>query len=91
MFNRKVFDIIHLLDINKVRLMWWIKAIWRKVDCSFLDLYRFPNGINVNKGKSNPHRSISWSKPEAGFMKFNVDGTIKGKPGPHGLLLLAVY
>ena len=27
----------------------------------------------------------SWCPPPSGFMKFNVDGSVRGKPGPSGI------
>ena len=27
----------------------------------------------------------SWCPPPSGFLKFNVDGSVRGKPGPSGI------
>lgn len=38
--------------------------------------------------KSHPRlrkRQAEWSPPSCGFLKFNVDGASRGKPGPVGI------
>ena len=84
-FNQKQFDAIQLFEIVKLRLMWWAKAAWPNVIGDPLDFFRCPNFAMVTKSKIMEPRCKSWECPTMGFMKFNVDGASRGKPGHAGI------
>ncbi|OMO53069.1 Integrase, catalytic core [Corchorus capsularis] len=52
---------------------------------SFLNLYRFPDEVTVTKRKEGIGRAMSWEAPNIGWLKFNVDGSARGKPGLAGI------
>ena len=39
----------------------------------------------MDNGSLKQPRTVVWKNPEIGFMKFNVDGAARGKPGPAGI------
>ena len=84
-FNGKVFDLEQIIDSLKFRLASWFKAKWPVSPHSILDIVRFPKDIMVTKeGKTNK-RPIVWTTPHPDFLKFNVDDSARGKPGPAGI------
>ncbi|OMO62830.1 reverse transcriptase [Corchorus capsularis] len=84
-FNNKHFDALQLFDLIKLRLSWWVKAAWPDSNLSFENLFRFPDVAVVKHNKAKVPRCLTWERPTSGFLKFNVDGASKGKPGPAGI------
>ena len=39
----------------------------------------------MGSGSTTVRRTVSWSPPPHGVLKFNVDGATRGKPGPMGI------
>ena len=84
-FNGKLFDMCQIIDIINLRLMHWFQAKWPNNKDSVLDFCRFPNVISAPKRMKKIRAALQWSKPPIGFLKFNVDGSAVGKPGPAGI------
>ena len=84
-FNEVTYNRPALLDIIKVRVIWWIQAKMDKINMSFSNLlYNFKLACEAYKVKKLP-RAAQWSAPSLGVYKFNVDGSVIGKPGPGGV------
>ncbi|OMO61164.1 Endonuclease/exonuclease/phosphatase [Corchorus capsularis] len=77
-----------LIDIIRVRLAWWAKAKWPAMPYPVSDIIRCPENITSLRAKNGDRRKrvvSPWIKPPIGYLKFNVDGSARGKPGPGGI------
>ena len=84
-FNNKGFDLRQMVDNIKFRIASWFKAKWPRSNESISELIRYPNLISVPL-RVKPVRVVTmWIPPSRGYMKFNVDGSAKSKPGPAGI------
>ncbi|XVF45253.1 hypothetical protein PTKIN_Ptkin02bG0190300 [Pterospermum kingtungense] len=74
-----------VVDIIRMRQLMWTRAKWPEANVSILDFIHCPSGIRIpfNSPKSRP--LCVWSKPPVRAVKFNVDGSSIGKPGPTGI------
>ena len=84
-FNGKVFDLEQIIDIFKFRLASWFKAKWPETSLTNSDMARFPKDTKVPKVCKAKRRSTAWVTPPSDHLKFNVDGSSWGKPGPAGI------
>ena len=84
-FNGKVFDFDPIIDTLKFRLASWFKAKWPKTPSFISDIVRFRKVTQISKRHKNSRRAIAWASPPYNHMKFNVDGSARGKPGPAGI------
>ena len=84
-FNGKVLDLRQIIDLIKLRIASWSKAKWPDCIVSMMDAVRFPNEIKVLPQVVVPRVGIMWKNPLIGSLKFNVDGSSKGKPGLAGI------
>ena len=84
-FNEKIFDMCQITDIINLRLIYWFQAKWPNNKDSVLDFCRFSNTVSTPKRMKKMRVVLQWSKPPTGFLKFNVDGSTIGKPGPAGI------
>ena len=85
MFNGDVFDFEKIIDITKYRLASWFKAKWLDSPHSISDIIKFPKDISNSKEKIAVKRNFTWEPSPTEFMKFNVDGSARGKPGAVGI------
>ena len=84
-FNNKDFDLRQLRDNINLRIVAWNKAKWPDCVDSLTDIVRFPYLIKAPMKNKYGRIPIIWKAPLSDFMKFNVDGSSKGKPGPAGI------
>ena len=84
-FNGSVFDFEKIIDITKYRLASWFKARWPDSPHSISNIVRFPKDILNPKENIVVKRSFTWEPPPPEFLKFNVDGSARGKPGVTGI------
>ena len=84
-FNRKMVDILQLIDCIKVRIAMWAKAKWPDKVGSINDAVRFPSLVMVEDKGRDQGDVGKWDKPQQGSMKFNVDGSARGQPGKAGI------
>ncbi|PKI58601.1 hypothetical protein CRG98_020990 [Punica granatum] len=84
-FKSKVVVFDNLVDINFLRLATWMRAILDDFPYYVVDLSWSSKGIHrwLNPAKSRPQ--ISWSAPPVGWLKWNIDDSSIGKPGPSGI------
>lgn len=83
-FNDKSFKAYEVWDSHILKLFWWIKSVWK--ECPFDSTQFLTNFSDLRIAKKvSPQRSVAWSPPSPGFLKFNVDGASQGNPGPSGI------
>ena len=80
-FNGKVFNFEQIIDTFKFHLALWFKAKWSDSHYMILDIIRFSKDIHVQKVSKATKRTIVKESP-SDYLKFNVDGSAKGKLGP---------
>ncbi|XVE80966.1 hypothetical protein DITRI_Ditri15bG0024200 [Diplodiscus trichospermus] len=84
-FNDKSVSIEQVIDSSKLRLVHWVKAKWLRILTGWQEIFMFLNLIVVPLKGHKIRSSISWVSPNVGELKFNVDGSALGKPGPTGI------
>lgn len=84
-FNDKEFSRGDLLPLIICRVSTWIKAKGLDIPYSFTDMLRSSEGLKRLSIATNPRKSVSWSSPPKGWIKWNVDGSSLGKPGKSGI------
>ncbi|XVE77345.1 hypothetical protein DITRI_Ditri13aG0055200 [Diplodiscus trichospermus] len=84
-FRGSRLDIGKIIDLSKIRCAEWVKSKWPHLCIAIHDIIRHPNVI-VIPPKSSLNRTLTeWIAPPFGALKFNVDGSARGKPGPAGI------
>ena len=81
-FNNKILDEIQVFDLVKTCMAWWCKAKWPSTLFLFSDFYIAASNLSFNVQPKSPKTITFWCPSPSGFMKFNVNGSVKGKPGP---------
>ena len=76
---------MYIIDTIKVRIASWFKAKWPDCPNSILDFLRFPNVIQTPMKVKVRKKATPWICPPLDSLKFNVDGSARGKPGPAGI------
>ncbi|XVF07574.1 hypothetical protein REPUB_Repub06bG0151200 [Reevesia pubescens] len=84
-FNGKSFDFSQIIFSIKFRLASWAKARWPQLLESFDDVFRCFANVVVPVAPKVVRSPDYWEPPPPGFLKFNVDGSIVGKPRPAGI------
>lgn len=83
-FNQKDFNSSDIWDMHLLRIGWWVKPILIQSSYSVDQVIR--NFELIRFAPSVPKiRCSSWSPPEAGLIKINVDGAAIGCPGMSGI------
>ncbi|XVE98191.1 hypothetical protein REPUB_Repub03eG0084400 [Reevesia pubescens] len=68
-----------------VRQDCYAEAKWPKSDSSFQDAIKCPNLLFSVLRIKRQRLAAVWEAPPLGILKFNVDGSSKGNPGPAGI------
>ena len=84
-FNGKVFDLEQFIDTFKIRLASWFKAKWPKSLHTISEIVNFSKDVQAPKVSKTSKRTLVWKTPPPNFLKFNVDGSARGKPGLAGI------
>ncbi|XVF83888.1 hypothetical protein PTKIN_Ptkin16aG0529800 [Pterospermum kingtungense] len=84
-FKNKQLDLLKIIDLIKYRLAIWAKAKWPHLQLSVMDFIISPNTILMPSNVKAPRPEAIWAEPLVGIVKFNVDGSTIGKPGPAGI------
>ncbi|XVF61990.1 hypothetical protein PTKIN_Ptkin08bG0180300 [Pterospermum kingtungense] len=78
-FRGKVLEAEKVVDMLKFRISAWAMAKWPQIDVCFSNLFNNLANVVVPTKRSQSRVLCSWSKPHAGSVKFNVDGSSLGK------------
>ncbi|XVE57716.1 hypothetical protein DITRI_Ditri04bG0111700 [Diplodiscus trichospermus] len=70
------------MDIIKTRVAHWSKAKWSLNHVGIMEIFPAPNLISISSAPKIVRPFSSWSKPQDGYLKFNVDGSAIGKLVP---------
>ncbi|XVF77973.1 hypothetical protein PTKIN_Ptkin14bG0090800 [Pterospermum kingtungense] len=84
-FKGKNWELDHILDLIKLRLSMWMKARWPHLSMSMLNVDSSHYSVPFSKASDMVQKSSCWIPPSEGMVKFNVDGSSFGKPGPAGI------
>ncbi|KAK2651313.1 hypothetical protein Ddye_018802 [Dipteronia dyeriana] len=69
----------------KFRIVWWFKHLGKGSQDSVQALLLNFKELCVESSKKSRHRIQDWIPPSGDNLKFNVDGSSRGKPGPAGI------
>ncbi|XVF26807.1 hypothetical protein REPUB_Repub14bG0050700 [Reevesia pubescens] len=84
-FKGIFLDVIWLSSIILLRLAIWSKACWPLSASLVDDFMKFPSLVRIKPAPIKIRPLVLWLAPSLGSLKFNVDGSSLGKPGPAGI------
>ncbi|XVF62081.1 hypothetical protein PTKIN_Ptkin08bG0188600 [Pterospermum kingtungense] len=84
-FKNKQLDLLKIIDLVKYRLAIWAKAKWPHLQLTVMDFIISPNTISMPSNVTAPRLEAIWVELLVGTIKFNVDRSAIGKPGPAGI------
>ncbi|XVE78573.1 hypothetical protein DITRI_Ditri13aG0156700 [Diplodiscus trichospermus] len=73
------------MDLSLLRAVHWGKAKWQSMKENITEITQWPNLISVRGRDIAARIHTCWTKPVEGSLKFNVDGSALGQPGPAGI------
>ncbi|WRX23931.1 Cytochrome P450 - like 10 [Theobroma cacao] len=79
-FDRKIWDPTNVLDITKLRLAWWVKSKWLDHNTSITNFIRAHSSALAPTSRKQTKSKVSWECPPIGWLKFNIDGAVRGCP-----------
>ncbi|KAK3220319.1 hypothetical protein Dsin_014289 [Dipteronia sinensis] len=87
--NKLVFEgveqeVSQSADMVKYRTVWWFKHLGKGSKESVDALLRNMKDLCVDNKKAKRSKITDWIPPSVNNLKFNVDGSSKGKLGPSG-------
>ncbi|KAK3211007.1 hypothetical protein Dsin_015713 [Dipteronia sinensis] len=69
----------------EIQIVWWFKHLGKGSMDSIDALLRNVHELCVDHKKMKKSILADWIPPRANTLKFNVDGSVRGKPGPAGI------
>ncbi|KAK3231552.1 hypothetical protein Dsin_003433 [Dipteronia sinensis] len=72
-------------DLVKFRVVWWFKYLGRGSNDPVDTFLRNLPDLCVEHKKVKVNKIVDWIPPLPDNLKFNVDGSSRGKPGPSGI------
>ncbi|KAK3195553.1 hypothetical protein Dsin_026863 [Dipteronia sinensis] len=84
-FEGKEKDVQQASDLVKIRIVWWFKYLGKGSPENVDSLLRNVKELCVDQKKMKKIEIADWNPPRNGHLKFNVDGSSKGKPEPSGI------
>ncbi|XVF82174.1 hypothetical protein PTKIN_Ptkin16aG0024000 [Pterospermum kingtungense] len=84
-FNAGSVRVAELIESSVVRTTIWGKAKWPDLDGGVVDFLQNIDCIRLPLRRPPLRAASSWSCSCIGSLKFNVDGSAMGKPGPTGI------
>ncbi|XVE77673.1 hypothetical protein DITRI_Ditri13aG0081000 [Diplodiscus trichospermus] len=84
-FRGNQLNLCKLVDLIKFRIAIRVKEKWPQLHMGVNDIIRNPAIISIPAIHTHPRPGMVWINPAVGYMKFNVDGSSLGKPGPAGI------
>ncbi|KAL4302406.1 hypothetical protein GQ457_10G004110 [Hibiscus cannabinus] len=84
-FNKMVFLADKIFELAVLRIGHWCRSKWPECIPSILEFTRGPQFFSVQMRKMQRPIPGFWKALEDGFVKFNVDATVKGGDGFAGI------
>ncbi|XVE60389.1 hypothetical protein DITRI_Ditri05aG0124900 [Diplodiscus trichospermus] len=84
-FQGNRLDFSQVIELIKCRIAVWTKVKWPDIALCHLDITRCLSNVLVPKNSAKVRPINKWSAPPVEAVKFNVDGSSVGKPGPAGI------
>ncbi|KAK8519440.1 hypothetical protein V6N12_025478 [Hibiscus sabdariffa] len=84
-FKDKSWSIALIFDLAVTRIGFWCKSRWPKSCFFVIDFIHDPILCKVVPCSTSKSTKGTWVKPLEGFLKFNVDTSIKGNYGEAGI------
>ncbi|KAK3218927.1 hypothetical protein Dsin_012897 [Dipteronia sinensis] len=84
-FEGKVPNVEHVADLVRFRIVWWFKHLGRGSQDLVQSLLLNIKDLCVESNKINDKRIKDWIPRDKDKLKFNVHGSVRGKPGPEGI------
>ncbi|KAK2637917.1 hypothetical protein Ddye_025712 [Dipteronia dyeriana] len=72
-------------DLVKFRIVWWFKNLGKGSKDSIQSLLLNFKHLFIEFKKTKKKCILDWIPPTGDYLKFNVDGSVIGKPGPAGI------
>ncbi|XVF83970.1 hypothetical protein PTKIN_Ptkin16aG0537100 [Pterospermum kingtungense] len=85
LFNAGSLRVDEIIDLSILRPALWSEAKWPNMSVGVSEIIRNPELAVVYQRNRSIQCSASWMRTEFGCLKFNVDGSSLGKPGPAGI------
>ncbi|KAK3220760.1 hypothetical protein Dsin_014730 [Dipteronia sinensis] len=88
--NQLVFEdiepnVVKASYVVKFQVVWWFRHLGKGSMDAFQTLLLNVKEFCVDSMKTKKKRILDWNPPAVNHLKFNVDGSILGKPGPTGV------
>ncbi|KAK3193617.1 hypothetical protein Dsin_024927 [Dipteronia sinensis] len=84
-FEGKEPEVSQAADLVKFRIVWWFKHLRSGSKETVNSLLLNLKDLCVDHTKVKRTNIEDWISPSADILKFNVDGSVIGKPGPSGI------
>ncbi|XVE50461.1 hypothetical protein DITRI_Ditri01bG0164000 [Diplodiscus trichospermus] len=84
-FQGKSLGVNQDFDQARLNLAEWTKAKWPDLCMNLQDIIHYPNNISIPVKLCQSRTTASWIGSPPGVLKFNMDGSVLGKPGPAGI------
>ncbi|KAK3231286.1 hypothetical protein Dsin_003167 [Dipteronia sinensis] len=84
-FEGKNPSVQHASDLVKFMIVWWFKHLRKGCHDSVQSLLLNFQVLCVKSKKNTLSRIKDWTPPSVNTLKFNVDGSSRGKPEPAGI------
>ncbi|KAK2635350.1 hypothetical protein Ddye_030142 [Dipteronia dyeriana] len=78
-------DVSQVADLVKYRIVWWFKHLGKGSNETMDSLLINLKDLCVDNKNVKMPKLVDWIPPTVDNLKFNVDGSSKGKPGPSGI------
>ncbi|KAK3206963.1 hypothetical protein Dsin_021009 [Dipteronia sinensis] len=85
LFEGRSISFASASDLIKFRVGWWFKHHGLGSNEPIASILLNIRDICVDKKKRKNHYKEEWFPPSVNGLKFNVDGSSRGKPGPAGI------
>ncbi|KAK0598706.1 hypothetical protein LWI29_037228 [Acer saccharum] len=84
-FKGKEANSVYYTDLAKFRVAWWYKHYGKGSSESITSILLNLKDVCIDQVLKKNHNSDNWIPPAVGALKFNVDGSARGKPGAAGV------
>ncbi|XWS30084.1 hypothetical protein CRYUN_Cryun24cG0088000 [Craigia yunnanensis] len=84
-FNGKVSNVRQIIDTISLRIALWFNAKWPDSVNSILDVVKCSNNTMISPKFRVAKKVSLWKVPPLDSLKFNMDGSARGKPSLAGI------